>query len=190
MKFTKTHIPDIVICEPDVFGDERGYFSETYRKDKFESYIGKKINFCQDNESKSGFGVLRGLHYQLPPFAQSKLVRVIEGKVLDVVVDIRNDSPHFGKHVALELSGENKKLLFIPRGFAHGFVVLSEYAIFSYKVDNYYSREHERGLLYSDISMGIDWQLPIEKLKLSQKDLKQPTLDQIESFNFSNDLYA
>jgi len=189
MKFTRSQIPDLVICEPSVFGDERGYFSETYRKDKFESFIGHEINFCQDNESKSGFGVLRGLHYQLPPFAQSKLVRVIEGKVLDVAVDIRKDSPTFGKNVAIELSGENKKLLFIPKGFAHGFAVLSEYAIFSYKVDNYYSRDHERGLLYNDPALGIDWQLPIEKLQLSPKDRVQPTLDQIEYFNSNHHFY-
>ncbi|MFD2203524.1 dTDP-4-dehydrorhamnose 3,5-epimerase [Shivajiella indica] len=190
MKFTKTSIPGVIVCEPSVFGDERGYFAETFRKDKFEEFIGRKIDFCQDNESKSGFGVLRGLHYQLPPFAQSKLVRVIEGKVLDVVVDIRKGSPTFSKYESIELSGENKKMLYIPRGFAHGFVVLSDYAIFSYKVDNYYSQEHERGLLYNDPALGIDWQLPIEKLQLSQKDKVQPTLDQIELFNFSSDLYA
>jgi dTDP-4-dehydrorhamnose 3,5-epimerase len=131
MKFINTTISDVIVCEPSVFGDERGYFAETFRKDKFEDYIGRPINFCQDNESKSTYGVLRGLHYQLPPYAQSKLVRVIDGKVLDVAVDIRKGSPTFGKHVAIDLSGENKKLIFIPRGFAHGFVVLSESAIFS-----------------------------------------------------------
>jgi dTDP-4-dehydrorhamnose 3,5-epimerase len=189
MKFTRTNIPEVVICEPSVFGDERGYFAETFRKDKFEDYIGRPINFCQDNESKSSFGVLRGLHYQLPPFAQSKLVRVIEGKVLDVAVDIRKGSPTFGEHVTIELSGENKKIAFIPRGFAHGFVVLSESAIFSYKVDNYYSPQHDRGLLYVDPTLKINWQLPTEKLQLSQKDLSQPTLDKIECFDFKSDLY-
>jgi dTDP-4-dehydrorhamnose 3,5-epimerase len=189
MKFIRTEIPEVVICEPSVFGDERGYFAETFRKDKFQDYIGQPINFCQDNESKSSYGVLRGLHYQLPPFAQSKLVRVIEGKVLDVAVDIRKGSPTFGKHVAIELSGENKKLVFVPRGFAHGFVVLSESAIFSYKVDNYYSPHHDRGLLYNDPSLEIDWKLPTDRLQLSKKDLSQPTLEKIECFDFKSDLY-
>ncbi|PSL06330.1 dTDP-4-dehydrorhamnose 3,5-epimerase [Cecembia rubra] len=189
MKFSHAVIPDIVICEPSVFGDERGYFSEIFRKDKFEGFIEREIDFCQDNESKSELGVLRGLHYQLPPFAQSKLVRVIEGKVLDVAVDIRKGSPTFGKHVAIELSEENKKSLFIPRGFAHGFVVLSEYAIFSYKVDNYYSPEHDRGLFFDDPNLDIDWKLPANKLRLSQKDLQQPLLFDIVCFNFKDDLY-
>jgi dTDP-4-dehydrorhamnose 3,5-epimerase len=190
MKFINTTISDVIVCEPSVFGDERGYFAETFRKDKFEDYIGRPINFCQDNESKSTYGVLRGLHYQLPPYAQSKLVRVIDGKVLDVAVDIRKGSPTFGKHVAIELSGENKKLIFIPRGFAHGFVVLSESAIFSYKVDNYYSPQHDRGLLYNDPSLEIDWKLPTDILQLSQKDLSQPILDKIECFDFNSNLYV
>jgi len=130
MKFTRLDIPDVIFCEPQVFGDERGYFIEAFRKDKLDKFLGYKINFCQDNESKSSFGVLRGLHYQLAPHAQSKLVRVISGAVLDVAVDIRKGSPYFGKHVAVELSEENKKQLFVPRGFAHGFVVLSEEAVF------------------------------------------------------------
>lgn len=189
MKFNKTSIEGVIIIKPSVFGDERGYFSETFRQDLFEDFLGFRVGFCQDNESKSSFGVLRGLHYQLPPFAQSKLVRVIEGKVLDVAVDIRIGSPTFGMHVAVELSGENKRQLFIPRGFAHGFVVLSDFAVFSYKVDNYYSQSHDRGLAFDDQSLGIDWRLPAESLKLSIKDSNQPGLSIIECFDFNTDLY-
>lgn len=176
MNFIKTAIDDVIICEPKVFNDDRGYFCETFRKDLFEAFIGHCVHFCQDNESKSTFGVLRGLHYQLPPHAQSKLVRVVSGKVLDVAVDIRRGSKTFGQHVAVELSSENKRQLFIPRGFAHGFVVLSEEAIFSYKVDNYYSGECDRGLLFSDF--GIDWQIAKDKMILSAKDKKQPKLSE------------
>lgn len=190
MKFYRTTIEDVITIEPTVFGDERGYFSETFRQDLFEGLLRYKVAFCQDNESKSSYGVLRGLHYQLPPFAQSKLVRVIEGKVLDVAVDIRKGSPTFGKYVAVELSGENKKQLFIPRGFAHGFLVLSEFAVFSYKVDNYYSSNHDRGLSFNDQSLGIDWRLPVESLKLSPKDSSQPGLSDIECFDFNADLYV
>ena len=141
MNFIQTEIPEVIIIEPKVFGDSRGYFLESFNKKEFERNIGK-IDFVQDNESKSTYGVLRGLHYQLPPFAQSKLVRVIKGEVLDVAVDIRKGSPTFGKHVAVELSEENKKQLFIPRGFAHGFLTLSKEAIFTYKVDNYYAPDY------------------------------------------------
>ncbi|HRL09969.1 MAG TPA: dTDP-4-dehydrorhamnose 3,5-epimerase, partial [Aliarcobacter sp.] len=146
MTFTRTAIPDVVIIEPKVHGDSRGYFVETFVSNKLEEFLGYKINFCQDNESKSSKGVLRGLHYQLPPHAQTKLVRVISGRVLDVAVDIRKNSPTFGKYVAVELSGENKKQLLIPRGFAHGFVVLEDDTVFAYKVDNYYSPECDRGI--------------------------------------------
>ena len=159
MTFTRTEIPDVVICEPTVHGDHRGYFVETFRQDRLEEFLGYRIPFCQDNESKSSIGVLRGLHYQLAPHAQTKLVRVIEGKVLDVAVDIRKGSPTFGKHVAVELSADNKRQLLIPRGFAHGFVVLSETAVFAYKVDNYYSPECDRGLSFNDPAIGIDWEL-------------------------------
>lgn len=141
MTFTRTAIPDVVIIEPKVHGDSRGYFVETFVSNKLDEFLRYKINFCQDNESKSSKGVLRGLHYQLPPHAQTKLVRVISGRVLDVAVDIRKNSPTFGKYVAVELSGENKKQLLIPRGFAHGFVVLEDDTVFAYKVDNYYSPE-------------------------------------------------
>ncbi len=191
MQFTRTQIPDVVIIEPKVHGDSRGYFVETFRADKLEEFLGYKINFTQDNESKSSYGVLRGLHYQLPPFAQTKLVRVISGKVLDVAVDIRKNSPTFGQHVAVLLSGENKKQMLIPRGFAHGFVVLEDDTTFAYKVDNYYSPECDRGIAFDDVDLNIDWQVELEKLLLSDKDKKQPKLkDTNDLFLFGVDYYA
>ena len=174
MQFTRLSIPDVILCEPQVFGDNRGYFSETFRQDKLEEFLGYKIPFCQDNESKSSFGVLRGLHYQLTPNAQTKLVRVIQGSVLDVAVDIRKGSPTFGQHVAVELTADNNKQLLVPRGFAHGFVVLNKEAIFAYKVDNYYSPECDRGIAFNDKSLVIDWKIEPGQLQLSPKDLKQP----------------
>ena len=182
MKFIRTKIPDVIICEPNVFGDERGYFSETFREDKLEEFLGYKIDFCQDNESKSSYGVLRGLHYQLAPYAQTKLVRVIQGCVLDIAVDIRKESPTFGEHVSLELSAENKKQLLVPKGFAHGFAVLSEEAIFAYKVDNYYNPECDRGLAFDDEFLNIDWELPLKEMQLSTKDKKQPLFADAEYF--------
>ncbi|WP_040726101.1 dTDP-4-dehydrorhamnose 3,5-epimerase [Thiomicrorhabdus sp. Kp2] len=191
MEFVKQSISDILLIKPKVFGDDRGYFVETFRQDKFEEAIGYQVNFIQDNESKSSRGVLRGLHFQLPPFSQSKLVRVIEGKVLDVAVDIRQGSPTFGRVVTAELSSDNKHQLFIPRGFAHGFVVLSDTAIFAYKVDNYYSPECDRGLAFNDTNLKINWQLPGGELKLSDKDLKQPGLVDLEAcFEYGVDYYA
>ncbi|MCT7527157.1 dTDP-4-dehydrorhamnose 3,5-epimerase [Aliarcobacter cryaerophilus] len=191
MRYTRTNIADVVICEPSIHGDDRGYFVETFRQDKLEEFLGYKIDFCQDNESKSSKGVLRGLHYQLPPFAQTKFVRVIQGKVLDVAVDIRKDSPTFGKHVAVELSGENKKQLLVPRGFAHGFVVLEDDTIFAYKVDNYYSPENDRGIAFNDPSLNIDWVLNFNELKLSEKDTKQPLLkDAQDLFEYGVNYYA
>jgi len=191
VKYIPQSIADIVLIETVVHGDERGYFSETFRQDKFEEAIGHKVNFIQDNESKSSRGILRGLHFQLPPFAQSKLVRVVEGKVLDVAVDIRTGSPTFGQHVSVILSGENKQQLFIPRGFAHGFVVLSDVAIFSYKVDNYYSAESDRGLAFDDKSLGIDWKISKEELQLSIKDQKQPVLEDLgQCFRYGMNYYA
>jgi dTDP-4-dehydrorhamnose 3,5-epimerase len=190
MNFIRTKIEDVVIIEPLVHGDERGYFVETFRQDKLEEFLGYKINFCQDNESKSSKGVLRGLHYQLPPFAQTKLVRVIQGKVLDVAVDIRNDSPTFGKHVAVELSAKNKRQLLVPRGFAHAFVVLEENTVFAYKVDNYYSPECDRGILFSDDALAIDWILNTDELNLSSKDKIQPKLaDTDDIFDYGVNLY-
>ncbi|OCL83909.1 dTDP-4-dehydrorhamnose 3,5-epimerase [Arcobacter porcinus] len=201
MTFTRTAIPDVVIIEPKVHGDSRGYFVETFRQDKLEEFLGYlpngqrgtklKINFCQDNESKSSKGVLRGLHYQLPPFAQTKLVRVIQGRVLDVAVDIRKNSPTFGQHVAVELSAENKKQLLVPRGFAHGFVVLEDDTIFAYKVDNYYSPECDRGIAFDDKDLNIDWILNHDELNLSAKDTKQPKLNETNDlFEFGVDYYA
>ena len=183
MTFTRTEIPDVVVIEPTVHGASRGYFVETFVSNKLEEFLGYKINFCQDNESKSSKGVLRGLHYQLPPHAQTKLVRVIHGRVLDVAVDIRKNSPTFGKYVAVELSGENKKQLLIPRGFAHGFVVLEDDTVFAYKVDNYYSPECDRGIAFDDKNLNIDWILNHDELNLSAKDTKQPNL------NETNDLF-
>ena len=176
MKFTPQSIPDVILIEPTVHGDDRGYFVETFRQDLFEEALGYQVNFVQDNESKSTKGVLRGLHYQLPPYAQAKLVMVIEGSVLDVAVDIRKSSPTFGQHVAVELTAENKHQLFVPHGFAHGFVVLSDSAIFAYKVDNYYAPEHDRGIAFDDTKLKIDWQIPLELLKLSDKDKAHPSL--------------
>ncbi len=191
MTFTRTEIPDVVIVDPQVHGDERGYFVETFRADKLEAFLGYQINFCQDNESKSAKGVLRGLHYQLHPAAQTKLVRVIQGSVLDVAVDIRKGSPTFGKHVAVELSSENKRQLLVPRGFAHGFVVLEEDTIFAYKVDNYYSPENDRGIAFDDPELHIDWQLPHNELKLSQKDKVQPKLHETDDlFAYGVNCYA
>ena len=191
MKFIRTAIKDVIVIEPQVHGDERGYFVETFRVDKLETFLGYKINFCQDNESKSSRGVLRGLHYQLAPAAQTKLVRVIQGRVLDVAVDIRKGSPTFGKHVAVELSAENKKQLLVPRGFAHAFVVLEDDTIFAYKVDNYYSPENDRGILFSDEALGIDWKMPIEEIQLSAKDKVQAKLSETEDlFDFGVDYYA
>ncbi len=191
MNFIRTEISDVVICEPTVHGDDRGYFVETFRADKLEEFLGYKIGFCQDNESKSSRGVLRGLHYQLPPFAQTKLVRVIQGRVLDVAVDIRKGSPTFGKHVAVELSSENKRQLLVPRGFAHAFVVLEDDTVFAYKVDNYYSPECDRGIAFNDEALGIDWQVPHSELNLSAKDLKQPKLNETNDlFEYGVDYYA
>ena len=191
MTFTRTAIPDVVIIEPKVHGDSRGYFVETFVSNKLEEFLGYQINFCQDNESKSSKGVLRGLHYQLPPHAQTKLVRVISGRVLDVAVDIRKNSPTFGKYVAVELSGENKKQLLIPRGFAHGFVVLEDDTVFAYKVDNYYSPECDRGIAFDDKNLNIDWILNHDELNLSAKDIKQPKLNETNDlFEFGVDYYA
>ncbi len=183
MNFTRTDIPDVVIIEPKVHGDERGYFVETFRQDKLEEFLGYKINFCQDNESKSSRGVLRGLHYQLAPDAQTKLVRVIQGSVLDVAVDIRKGSPTFGRHVAVELTSENKRQLLVPLGFAHGFVVLEDDTVFVYKVDNYYSPENDRGIAFDDSNLNIDWQVSHAELNLSAKDKVQPKLHE------TNDLF-
>ena len=178
MKYTATAIPDILVFEPRVFGDERGYFFESFRQDVFEEHAGRAA-FVQDNESLSGYGVLRGLHYQKPPLMQGKLVRVVRGEVLDVAVDIRKSSPTFGKHISHILSDENKQMMWIPRGFAHGFVVLSESAIFSYKCDNYYSPDHDTGIIWHDSELGINWVLPVEDIRVSEKDEQLPKFSEI-----------
>jgi dTDP-4-dehydrorhamnose 3,5-epimerase len=185
MKFTPQSIADVVLIQPIFHGDDRGYFVETFRQDLFEKAVGYQVNFVQDNESKSTKGVLRGLHYQLPPYTQAKLVRVIEGSVLDVAVDIRKSSPTFGQHVAVELTGENKRQLFVPHGFAHGFVVLSDSATFAYKVDNYYAPNHDRGIAFDDVRLNIDWELTMQELQLSDKDKTHPDLsDTTELFEY------
>jgi len=181
MQFIPTDIPEVIIIEPRVFGDERGYFMESFRHDIFTHHL-QDISFIQDNESLSAHGVLRGLHYQLPPFAQNKLVRVACGRVLSVAVDIRKGSASFGRHVSVELSGENKRQLYIPQGFAHGFVVFSQKAIFQYKVDQSYSPEHERGIAFDDPSLAIEWGLPKNELILSLKDSANPLITDAEVF--------
>ncbi|MBD8348234.1 dTDP-4-dehydrorhamnose 3,5-epimerase [Dysgonomonas sp. HGC4] len=169
MKFIEQNVKGVWVIEPNVFNDDRGYFMESFKQVEFNKFIGV-TNFIQDNESKSSRGVLRGLHYQTGEHAQAKLVRVIEGSVLDVAVDIRKSSPTFGKYVAVELTAENKKQLFVPRGFAHGFVVLSEIAIFTYKVDNIYAPNHEASIIWSDPTIGINWGIAEEEILLSGKD--------------------
>lgn len=179
MKITTTAIEGVVILEPEVFGDERGYFFESFSQREFEEKV-CRTTFVQDNESSSRYGVLRGLHFQKPPHAQAKLVRVVKGKVLDIAVDIRKGSPTFGHHVSIELSGENKRQLFIPRGFAHGFAVLSDEVVFQYKCDNYYVPHSEGGILWNDPALGIDWKLPEEDVILSEKDKKNVLLNELK----------
>jgi dTDP-4-dehydrorhamnose 3,5-epimerase len=179
MKITTTAIVGVVILEPEVFGDERGYFLESFSQREFEEKV-CKTTFVQDNESSSRYGVLRGLHFQKPPHAQAKLVRVVKGKVLDIAVDIRKGSPTFGHHVSTELSGENKRQLFIPRGFAHGFAVLSDEVVFQYKCDRYYVPHSEGGILWNDPALGIDWKLPEEDVILSEKDKKNVLLNELK----------
>ena len=182
VKFTRLEIPDVILCEPKILSDERGHFSETFRQDKLNEFLGYSVNFCQENESKSSYGVLRGLHYQTNPYAQTKLVRVLQGAVLDVSVDLRKDSPTFGKHIAIELSEKNKSQILIPKGFAHGFIVLSKEAVLAYKVDNYYHQESERGIAYNDNSLAIDWKLNPEDIKLSLKDANQTLFEEADFF--------
>lgn len=181
MNFIEQDIKGVWVIEPKVFTDSRGYFMESFKQNEFEAHVGK-VDFIQDNESKSSFGVLRGLHYQKGEFSQAKLVRVIKGEVLDVAVDIRKSSPTFGKYVAVVLSEENKRQLFIPRGFAHGFVVRSEEAIFTYKVDNLYAPQADAGIMYNDPTIAIQWDIDMEKILLSEKDKKHPLLKDAEVF--------
>ena len=182
MELIKTEIPGVFILEPKVFGDSRGYFFESFSQRDFNALTGRDdVVFVQDNESRSCYGVVRGLHFQKPPYAQSKLVRCAVGKVLDVAVDIRKGSPTYGKTVSVELSEENHRMLFLPRGMAHGFSVLSSDAIFQYKCDNYYAKESEGAILYSDSSLNIDWQVPADKMILSDKDKQNPLLKDFDS---------
>ncbi|NBJ04976.1 dTDP-4-dehydrorhamnose 3,5-epimerase [Alistipes sp. Z76] len=190
MRVIGTSIPDVVIVEPDVFGDVRGYFFESYSQRRFDEAV-RPVRFVQDNESKSRYGVLRGLHFQKGEYAQSKLVRVVAGRVLDVAVDIRRGSPTFGKYVAVELTAENRRQLFIPRGFAHGFSVLSEEAVFQYKCDNPYAPQAEGAVAWDDPDIGIDWRLPAEAILLSAKDAANPRLrDAADLFDYNKDYYA
>lgn len=170
----KTLLDGVLIIEPKVFGDSRGFFMETYNAERYRQ-MGIDVNFVQDNLSSSSYGVLRGLHYQLPPHTQSKLVQVISGSVLDIAVDVRGDSPTFGKHVSVELSEENKRQFFIPQGFAHGFIVLSEQAVFSYKCDNLYAPDFEAGIRFDDGAIGVDWRIPKDKIRVSAKDAILPS---------------
>lgn len=181
MKFKQTEIEGVYIIEPRVFTDARGYFFEAWKREEFEQYIGH-VDFIQDNESKSSKGVLRGLHYQKGELSQAKLVRVIKGKVLDVAVDLRKQSATFGKHVMVELSEDNKRQFFIPRGFAHGFLVLSDEAIFTYKVDNVYAPQAETGIRWNDPTLGIEWPISQDEVLTSEKDLKQPLFKDAEVF--------
>ena len=179
MNFIKTEIPEVIILEPKVFGDERGYFFESYNKKDFDLNIGT-VDFIQDNESKSKKGVLRGLHFQKPPYSQAKLVRCVQGSVLDVVVDLRSGSSTFGKHISVELSGSNKKQLYIPKGFAHGFIVLSEEAVFAYKVDSPYMPEFESGIKWDDEDLNIDWIINKIDIQLSSRDKVFSTLKELK----------
>ena len=189
MEVIKTTIEGLVIIEPKVFQDSRGYFFESFSQREFEEKV-RKTNFVQDNESMSSYGVMRGLHFQRPPYSQSKLVRCVKGKVLDVAVDIRKGSPTYGQHVAVELSEDNHRQFFVPRGFAHGFVVLSETAIFQYKCDNFYAPEADGGISIKDDTLGIDWQIPTENAVLSEKDLKHQCLRDFDSpFDYNANLY-
>lgn len=189
MNIIKTEIDGVVIIEPRLFKDDRGYFFESYSEKDFNAQV-REIKFVQDNESKSSYGVLRGLHFQKPPYAQSKLVRVIKGAVLDVAVDIRKGSPTFGKHVAVELTEDNHRQFFIPRGFAHGFSVLTPEVIFQYKCDNFYAPQSEGALAWDDPDLGIDWRIPSDKIILSEKDKHHPRLKNAEwLFDYNEQLY-
>lgn len=189
MEVIKTELEGVVILEPRLFKDDRGYFFESFSQREFDEKV-RPVKFVQDNESKSVYGVLRGLHFQKPPFAQSKLVRVIQGAVLDVAVDIRVGSPTYGKHVAVELTAENHRQLFIPRGFAHGFSVLTDEVVFQYKCDNFYAPQSEGAIAWNDPALGIDWRIPEASVILSEKDKQHPLLKDLpETFYYSEDLY-
>ncbi len=189
MEVIKTNIEGVVIIEPHIFRDARGYFFESFSQREFDAKV-RPIRFVQDNESMSSYGVMRGLHFQRPPYTQSKLVRCVRGRVLDVAVDIRKGSPTYGQHVAVELSEENHRQFFVPRGFAHGFAVLSQTAVFQYKCDNFYAPQADGGISIKDDSLGIDWRIPVSEALLSDKDTKHPLLRDFDSpFDYNDNLY-
>ena len=185
MQVISKSIHDVLEFVPKIYGDERGYFFESFREDIFEEHVGK-VEFVQDNQSKSRYGVLRGLHFQRPPFTQSKLVRVLEGVVLDVALDIREGSPWYGQHVAVKLDSQTNNMLWVPQGFAHGFIVLSEEAIFSYKCDNYYAPDYDAGILWNDPDIGIDWGIAEKQVQVSEKDANQPFFKDVYHFSYDD----
>ena len=189
MTITPTALPEVLLIQPNKFEDRRGWFMESFRKDLLEKAVGHALHFCQDNQAQSTHGVIRGLHYQMPPHAQSKLVSVSQGEVLDVVVDIRKGSPYFGKHLAIELSSKNQRQLFIPRGFAHGYACLSQMALLSYKVDSYYKKAAEQSIAFNDPQLAIDWQIPHQLQKLSPKDRQHHTFEAAQHFDYNTPCY-
>ena len=189
MTITPSAHPEVLMIQPNKFEDKRGWFMESFRRDLLEKAVGHALHFCQDNQVQSTYGVIRGLHYQMPPHAQSKLVYVLQGKVLDVVVDIRKGSPYFGKHLAIELSSKNQRQIFIPRGFAHGYACLSETALLAYKVDHYYNKASEASIAFNDPKLAINWQIPQEFQKLSPKDRKHPAFKAAKHFDNNSPYY-
>ena len=190
MDILSSDLKDVLIISPKKIEDDRGWFMEAFRLGPLEEVIGRNLNFCQENQTMSKHGVLRGLHYQLPPYAQSKLVTVLSGKVLDVIVDVREGSPNFGEHTSIILSDENRKMIFIPRGFAHGCICLSKKALFSYKVDNYYNKQAEGSIAYDDPNLNIDWGIDEKEIIVSDKDKNHPFLDDAKCFKYNDPLYA
>ena len=189
MNITPTALPEVLLIQRHKFEDNRGWFMESFRKDLLEKAVGHALYFCQDNQAQSTYGVIRGLHYQMPPHAQSKLVYVPQGEVLDIVVDIRKGSSYFGKYLAIELSSKNQRQLFIPPGFAHGYACLSQMALLSYKVDSYYNKAAEASIAFDDPQLAIDWQIPHQIQKLSPKDLQHPTFEAAQHFDYNQTLY-
>lgn len=189
MTITPTELPEVLLIKSNVYQDKRGWFIESFHKDKLANAVGHSINFCQQNQAESYYGVIRGLHYQMPPSAQSKLISVVEGNILDIVMDIRKGSPNFGKHITVELSGKKQEQLYIPRGFAHGYSCSSEIARIIYLVDNYYNKANEAGIVFDDPQLNIDWQLPTDKIILSEKDKCLPRFQAAKFFDFYQSLY-
>jgi dTDP-4-dehydrorhamnose 3,5-epimerase len=189
MTIIPSALPEVLLIQPKKLEDERGWFMESFRKDLLEEAVGHALDFCQDNLAESSYGVIRGLHYQMPPYAQSKLVSVLQGSMIDVVVDIRRGSPHFGEHLEVELSAENQKQLFIPRGFAHGYACLSESALLHYKVDSHYNKAADASIAFDDPQLAIDWRIPLDKQILSSKDQEDHTFEEAQCFDFNTPLY-